>query len=85
MGDTQRWCSHAGTVVAGWNSTREIGELGDTWRLEKNWPVMDPDPDSLRTGKRIGLHENPPLVKNGRNKQNGKQGEFTQNGLSAAV
>ena len=65
--------SLAGTVVSGWDSTREIGEPGDTWSWEKSWAVTDCDPDtwswekswavtdhepdSLRTGQRIELCE----------------------------
>ena len=59
VGDPQRWCSLAGTMVVSWDSTREIGELGDTWRWEKNWAVMDSDPESLWTGQRVGLCEKP--------------------------
>ena len=32
-----RWYSPAGTVVTGWDSTREVGEPGETWRQEKSW------------------------------------------------
>ena len=41
------------------NSTREVGEQGDTWRWEKSWAVTDYDPESLRTGQSVGLYENP--------------------------
>ena len=39
LGNTQRECSPAGTVVVSWDSIREIGEPGDTWRWEKSWAV----------------------------------------------
>lgn len=55
VGDAQRWRSPASTVVARWNSSREIGELGDTWRWEESWYTVDPEPDSLGTSQRFGL------------------------------
>ena len=52
----RKQCSLAGTVVTIWDSTREIGELGDTRRWEKRGLVTDHDP---RTGQRVGLCEKP--------------------------
>ena len=51
--------SPAGTVVTSYDITREIGELGNTWRKDKSWAVRDPDLDSLQTGQRIWLCEKP--------------------------
>ena len=48
--DSQGWCSPAETVDAGWIITRAVGEQGDTWRREKSWVVMGPEPDSLQSG-----------------------------------
>ena len=56
VGDTQR-CFPAETVVTDWDSTREIGEPSDTWRWEKSWAAMDPDPDSLGTDQIVGFCE----------------------------
>ena len=36
VADTQGQCSPAENMDAGWVITREIGELGDTWRREKS-------------------------------------------------
>ena len=47
VGDTQRQYKSTGTVDT---DTRDIGVLGDTWRREKSWAVLDPDPDSLQSG-----------------------------------
>ena len=44
-------CSLAGTVVTGWDSSRETGELGDTWGWKKSWAMTDNDPESLGTGQ----------------------------------
>ena len=41
VGSTHGQWSTTETVDAGWVTTREIGELGDAWRMEKNW--ADPD------------------------------------------
>ena len=57
VGDAQRQCFPAGTVVTSWDSSREIGEPGDTWRREKTWAMMDPDPDGLWSGQRVGMCE----------------------------
>ena len=59
MGEAQKPCSPAGTVVTGEVIIREHGELGDTWRREKSWPMLDPDLDSLQTAQRVGLCEKP--------------------------
>ena len=79
-----QWETHRGDVppplIPHWDCgcwqdiTREIGELGDTWRKEKSWSMMDPNPDSLQTGQRVGLCEKLVLVKNGGHKQE----EFTK-------
>ena len=42
---------------ASWVITREIGERGDAWRREKSWAMIDPDPDSLWSGWKVGLCE----------------------------
>ena len=55
VGNTQRWYSPAGTVIVGWDSIREIGESGDTWRWEKSWTATNAGPNSLRTGQKVGL------------------------------
>ena len=57
VSDTQGQCSPAENMDAGWVITREIGELGDSWRREKSWAVMDPDPHSLHSGWKVGLCE----------------------------
>ena len=72
VGDTQRWCSPARTVVTSQDLTREIGELGNTWRSEESWAVMDTGTDSLLTGQRVELCQ--ALVKNGMHRQE----EFTR-------
>ena len=50
MGDKLGWFSTAGTVNATWVITRETRELGDTWRREKSWAMLDPDLDSVQSG-----------------------------------
>ena len=80
MGDPQRQCSSAETVVAGWDSTREIGEPGDTWRWEMIWATRDPDPDSLGLVRELGCVKSQVLVKNGWC----KQGKFAKK-FSATV
>ena len=47
------------SVMAGWDSTREIREQGDTWKWGKSWIMTDRDPENLRTGQRVGLCEKP--------------------------
>ena len=59
VGDAQRQCSPAGTVVTKQDIAKETGDLGDTWKREKSWAVVDPDLDSLQTGPRVGLCEKP--------------------------
>ena len=59
VGDAQGRCSPVGTVDTGWAITRETGEPSDSWRREKSWAVMDPDPDSLLTGWKVGLCDRP--------------------------
>ena len=49
------WCTLAGVVFAGWYSTKEIGEPGDTWSWEKRWATIGRDPDRFWTGQRFGL------------------------------
>ena len=49
-------CSLAGTVVTGWDSSRETGELGDTWSWEKRWALTCHDPDRLWTGQKVGQY-----------------------------
>ena len=55
--NVQGRCAPTETVDTGWVITREIGEPGDTWRMEKSWTVMDPDPDGLPSGWKVGLCE----------------------------
>ena len=57
VGDAQGWCSPAETVDAGWVITRETGEVGDTWRREKSWAMIDPDLGGLLSGWKVGLCE----------------------------
>ena len=57
MGEAQKPCSPAGTVVTGEVIIREHGELGDTWRREKSWVMLDPDPNSLWSDQKVGLYE----------------------------
>ena len=59
VGDTQGWCSSAETMDTSWVITRENGELGDAWRREKSWVVIDPGQDSLQSGWKVGLYEKP--------------------------
>ena len=59
VGDTQVRGSPTETVNAGWLITRENGEPGDAWRREKSWAVMDPDPNSLQSGWKVGMCERP--------------------------
>ena len=56
----------AGAIVTGWDSTRETGELGDTWSWEKRWAATGLDPDSLWTGQRVGLCGKLGAVRSGR-------------------
>ena len=62
-GGIKQWEMHGGSVPllglwASGMSLPEIGEPGDTWGREEIWALMDPDPDSLLTGQRVGLCEN---------------------------
>ena len=65
VGDTQRWCSITGTAGTSQVITRLMWELGDIWRKEKSWAMLDPDLDSLWFGQKIGLCEKQALVNNG--------------------
>ena len=57
VANTQGRYTSSETVDAGWVITREIEELGDAWRKEKSWAMMDPDLDSLQCGWKVGLCE----------------------------
>ena len=59
VANTQGRYTSSETVDAGWVITREIEELGDAWRKEKSWAMMDPDLDSLQSGWKVGLCERP--------------------------
>ena len=57
VGDIHMRYSPAGTAVSGWD--REILEPRDTWGRKRSWAMTHPDPDSLRTGQKVGLYEKP--------------------------
>ena len=49
----------SGAAVTGWDSTRKIGEPGDTCSWEKREATVGHDPDSLWTDQRVGLYGKP--------------------------
>ena len=60
--------------VACWDSTREIGEPGDTWSWEKIWAASDHNPGRIWIGQSWTVCKSGYLLR----ASGGVQGEFSQ-------